>query len=438
MTQEMSMMAITKRSVLFLLAGSLAAAAATAQTTITFRFHDPEAAQMRKAIDEFEKANPDIKVNMQRANFSDGRQQFLREAAVGTGPDVVQIVYVWARPFGAAKALRPVDDLIAKSGDSLGIKGWDDFIARDLAKGPDGQTYAIPYATDTFAILYNKDMLAAAGIKAPPKTWPEMLQASRTIKDKTGKFGFAFPIGSCATPAVWFYLNFYWWSKGLSIVEQGADGRYRLGMNAAQLADGLNYFNTYVKDGLNPQSMSATCSYAAPEFVEGMINGEFALGSVTDAVALRVIRGWEQRNPGKPHPFATTIHPADVKPSTTHFGGRMMAISANSKNVEAAWRLVTFLTKPTPTFTQYLTNYTPSQMEAVRQQKVDRGMEGFKEQLLTARSWGAYATGPLEIPTMWNSLGRAAGTVFVRQKTAEEAAQDYVGQLAADLAKNQK
>ncbi|HYF21465.1 MAG TPA: sugar ABC transporter substrate-binding protein [Ramlibacter sp.] len=430
------MIAKAVRSALVLAVGGLAAALAAAQTTINFRFHDPEAAQMRKALDDFEKANPDIKVNLQRANFSDGRQQYLREAAAGTGPDVVEIVYVWARPFGAAKALRPLDDLVAKGG--LGIKGWDDFIARDLALGPDNKIYAIPYTTDTFALVYNKDLLAAAGVRTPPKTWPELLEASRLIKQKTGKAGFAFPAASCPISSVWFYLNFYWWSKGLNLVEQGPDGRYRVGMNAAQIADGFAYFNNYVRDGLNPQNLQAACSYGGPEFVEGMVNGDIAMGSVHDAVALRIIAGWKERNPGKPSPFATTIHPADTKPSTTHFGGRMVAISPNSKNVDAAWRLVQFLTKPDPTFTRYLTNYTPSQMEAVRTAKVEPGMEGFKEQLLNARSWGPYATGPVDIPVMWNAIGRAAGSVFARQRTPEQAAQDFLAQLNAEMAKNQK
>jgi multiple sugar transport system substrate-binding protein len=55
------------------------ATATQAQTTITFRFNDPEAPQMRAALDEFEKANPDIKVTMQRVSWGDAQQQFLRE-----------------------------------------------------------------------------------------------------------------------------------------------------------------------------------------------------------------------------------------------------------------------------------------------------------------------------------------------------------------------
>ena len=41
-----------------------AGSAAGAQTPISFRFNDPEAAQMRQALDVFEQLNPGIKVDM--------------------------------------------------------------------------------------------------------------------------------------------------------------------------------------------------------------------------------------------------------------------------------------------------------------------------------------------------------------------------------------
>jgi multiple sugar transport system substrate-binding protein len=100
----------------FFAAATMLVSAAHAQTTITFRFNDPEALQMRQALDEFEKANPDIKVTLQRVSWSEAQQQYLREAAVGSAPDVAQFAFGWPRPFSAAGALRPLDDLIAKTG----------------------------------------------------------------------------------------------------------------------------------------------------------------------------------------------------------------------------------------------------------------------------------------------------------------------------------
>jgi ABC-type glycerol-3-phosphate transport system substrate-binding protein len=77
----------------------VAAGVAAADTTVTFRFNDPEAPQMRQALDIFEQQSPGIKVDMQRVTWADAQQQYLREAAVGAAPDVAQLALVWPRSF---------------------------------------------------------------------------------------------------------------------------------------------------------------------------------------------------------------------------------------------------------------------------------------------------------------------------------------------------
>ena len=414
---------------------SLLAASALAQT-ITFRFNDPEAPGMRQALDEFEKMNPGIKVTMQRASWGDAQQQFLREAAVGTAPDVAQLAFVWPRSFGAAGALRPLDDLIKRPG--LGIKGWDDFFARDLAHGPDGKVYGIPFTTDTFAMIWNKDLFAQAGITEFPKDYESLRAASQAIHQKTGKTGWGFPAGSCGTPTIWFALNFYWWSKGPGLIDQGPDGKFRVAMTSAQIQEGLDYYNRYIQEGHNPKSSLSFCLWGAPEIVEGMLSGTMAMATVPDTVAIEINTKWKQRNPDKPTPFATSPHPAGTNGSRTFFGGRMLGISANSKNVEAAWKLIQFLTQPEPTFTKFYTNYTPAQRAALDARAWTPELSGYPEQLKTARSWGAYGTGPVAIPFMWNAVGRAAGSVFIGEKSSAQAAAELHDAISKELAKNQK
>jgi len=414
---------------------ALLGSAALAQT-ITFRFNDPEAPGMRAALDDFEKANPGIKVTMQRASWGDAQQQFLREAAVGTAPDVAQLAFVWPRSFGGAGALRPLDDLIKRPG--LGVKGWDDFFARDLAVGPDSKVYGIPFTTDTFAMIWNRDLFAAAGINEFPKDFESLRAASQAIHQKTGKTGWGFPAGSCGTPTIWFVLNFYWWSKGPGLIDLQPDGKYRVAMTPAEIKDGFDYYNRYLQEGHNPKSSLSFCLWGAPEIVEGMLGGTMAMASVPDTVAIEIITKWQQRNPGKPVPFATSPHPAGPNGSRTFFGGRMLGISANAKNVEAAWKLVQFLTQPDPLFTRHYTNYTPAQRAALDSRAWTPELAGYPEQLKTARSWGAYGTGPVAIPFMWNAVGRAAGSVFIGEKTSAQAAAELHDAISRELAKNQK
>jgi multiple sugar transport system substrate-binding protein len=408
--------------------------AALADTTLTFRFNDPEAPEMRKALDVFEQENPGIKVEMQRVSWGDAQQQFLREAAVGTSPDVAQLAFVWPRSFGAAEAILPLDDLIAKG--KIGLEGWDDFMARDLAYGADGKIYGIPWTTDTFAMLYNTDLLKQAGYDQFPTSWGDLRALSKAIHDKTGKAGWGFAAGSCGTPAIWFYLNYYWWSKGLGLIDKKDDGTFYMNITPEQIADGFDYYNQYLKDGDDPKNMLAVCLWGAPEVVEGMVNGDIGIASVPDTVARQIVKEWQGRHPGEQPPFSSAPHPADVNGSRTHLGGRMLGIGASTEHVEEAWKLIEFLTQPDPTFTRFYTNYTPAQLAALAKSTMPPELKGFPEQLKTARSWGPYGIGPVAIPFMWNATGRAAGSVFIGEKTSAQAAQELYDAIAKELKKN--
>jgi ABC-type glycerol-3-phosphate transport system substrate-binding protein len=81
----------------------VAASAALAQVTITFRYAFPDGDVIRDALVDFEKKNPGIKVNLQRSSFSEARDQLVREAAVGGGPDVAHLAFVWVQGGGSAR-----------------------------------------------------------------------------------------------------------------------------------------------------------------------------------------------------------------------------------------------------------------------------------------------------------------------------------------------
>ena len=414
----------------------LAVGVAGADTTITFRFNDPEAPQMRQALDVFEKENSGIKVEMQRVTWGDAQQQYLREAAVGTAPDVAQLAQVWPRSFAAAGALRPLDDLIAKT--NIGVAGWDQYIARDMQQGPDGKTYGIPFTVDTFAMVYNKDLLKEAGYDEFPKTWKDLRAASLAVYKKTGKTGFDFAAGSCGTPAIWFYLNFYWWSHGWNLIDKKPDGQFFMNITPEQIAEGFDYYNQFLKDGDDPKANLSICLWSAPEIVEDMVSGKAAMASVPDAVAIQIVNSFKQRFPGQPVPFVAALHPSDVSGSKTFYGGRSLAISANSQQVDADWKLIRFLNQPDPTFTKYYTNYVQPQKPVLNYDRMPAEIApGFTAQIKEARTWGPYGLGPVAIPFMWNATGRAAGSVFIGEKTSKEAAQGLYDAIAKELAKNQ-
>jgi multiple sugar transport system substrate-binding protein len=414
------------RALLLALALTALATSASAQVELSFRFNDAEQEEMRAALDVFEKENPGIKVTMERAAWADAREQFLREAAVGEGPDVVHIAQVWTRSMGDAGVFVPLNDLIEEHG--IGA-GWDDFVSADLASQDDGTIHAIPWTIDTFAMVYRKDILEKAGITEFPTTWEGLREASAQIKERTGATGWAFPAGSAATNSIWFFLNFYWWSHGWSLVDRTPDGDYVMGITPKQMAEGFSYYKSYFDEGLNPNSMLAITNWGAQELIEGMVRGDVAIISTPEFVLNQIEAAWEARYPGEASPFASTIHP---KESITFVGGRMLGINANTEHPEEAYKLVQYLIS-WPIFAEYYPQW-PAQTSLV--ERIERGPAhaGYPEQLLKARSWGAYSTGPVDIPTMWNWVGRGAGAVFIGEKTPLEASQEIYDNISAGLA----
>ncbi|HEX2032955.1 MAG TPA: sugar ABC transporter substrate-binding protein [Chloroflexota bacterium] len=118
----------------------------------------------RRIADDFEKANPRIKVEMNAA--TDYLQQLQAELASGSGSDVA---------FTAMGSFR----VLAKQG---GLLALDPFMARDFKRGDyydyaiesgkyKSSYYAFPYDGGTYALAYNKELFDKAQIKYPDDTW---------------------------------------------------------------------------------------------------------------------------------------------------------------------------------------------------------------------------------------------------------------------------
>ena len=406
----------------------LMAGVAMAEIELSFRFNDAEQKEIRAALDVFEKQNPGIKVDLQRIAWTNAREQFLREAAVGEGPDIVHIAQVWTRSMGDSEVFLKLNDLIKKHGVG---QGWDDFISADLASQDDGTIHAIPWTVDTFSMVYRKDILEKAGITQFPTTWDGLRDASAQIKEKTGAIGWAFPAGSAPTNSIWFFLNFYWWSHGWALVDRAADGSYYQNITPEQIAEGFDYYKSYFDKNLNPKSMLGVTNWGAQELIEGMVRGDFSIISTPEFVLSQIEAAWKSRYPDKPNPFASTIHPKD---SVTFVGGRQLGININTKHPEAAYKLVMYLISE-PIFFKYYVGQWPAQKTIIKKIKRGPAHSGYPEQLILARSWGPYSTGPVAIPTMWNWVGRAVGSVFIGEKTSLEAAKDVYNNIKAELEK---
>jgi len=129
-------------------------------------------------IANFEKENPNIKVNLQVVGWDVLVQKVNTLISTKQAPDLLNIDLFSAYVnddllLDASKVISP--ELKAKFYDSM-YKG-DEI---------NGINYAIPLISSVRSLYYNKDIFAQAGITDPPKTWSELRADSKLIKEKTG------------------------------------------------------------------------------------------------------------------------------------------------------------------------------------------------------------------------------------------------------------
>jgi multiple sugar transport system substrate-binding protein len=124
----------------------------------------------------------------------DYMSKLLTELAAGNGPDLFSV------PGASQVADMVAAGYLAPVGAELNAwEGYADFVdvAKQLAISPDGETYVMPMMLGIQQIYYRRDVLEKAGISTEqPKTWAELLERAKEIKEKTGAYGLLFPAGT--------------------------------------------------------------------------------------------------------------------------------------------------------------------------------------------------------------------------------------------------
>lgn len=389
---------------------------------LVFRQFDPpaEAEGLQRAIDTWNTANPDIQVKLETLSGADSMQQFAREANSGSGPDVVQIGFVNVKDLAMPRILTPVDELMESAALEVPLT---DHLALDMTQF-EGKTWALPWTVDTFALAYNPDVLAAAGVDAPPTSWEELRTVSEAIAKATpGTSGFCFPGASGPASGQWFALNYNLWASGGNLItDQG--GTWVPGADAQQFATAIDFFNGFFTSGATARSFIATESINDPQLVQGVANG-------TCAMAMMAPQTFRQARESNPE-LKTAMMPAGDVDGATHLGGRALGVNASSDHPEQAWKFVSWLTgaEAFETIQQF-----PAASTVLEQMEVGDGEEGYQQQLPHSRSFARYISGPVPIPTLQKIVNAEYGSVYSGQKTSAQAGEAIVTQLQTALQK---
>lgn len=272
-------------------------------------------------VNDFEKRNPDIKVNLTDLTWANGHEKIVLAFASRSGPDVLELGSDWVAQFADAGHLADLSNAIVT--DSSKFRGWG--LATYNSK-----VYGWPWILGTRVIFVNRDLLKRAGFDSTfvPVNFTDLKKGVYKI-DSLGKEIYGW--GSNTAEKHRLYKKFlpFFWSFGAKFFSD--DGKYCL--IASDFAiDALKLY----------KELHDSCGYVADQrgiedaFLEGkvgfIISGDWLLKRIE----------LEKRKIN----FGTTLIPGTKFPGKSFLGGEVLCINNASQKKEAAIRFIKFITTP--------------------------------------------------------------------------------------------
>src|SRR5215207_10250736 len=290
-----------------------------------------------KLISQFnEKNKGKYKVIFREGNSDTGERLNKLRTQLQAGGEELDIILgdvIWTAEMAASGWISDLSDRFPESRQQEFLPGSVEAIIYN------GKPYAMPWYTDTGLLYYRKDLLNRSGYHNPPKTWDELKQMTRKVRsDSDVKFGFLFQ-GARYEGGVCDACEFIW-GHGGNVLDPSDPTRVVI--DSPQAIAGLETERSMITDGISPEAVTL---YEEPE-----TEGEFLNG---DAVFLRnwpyvyALIGTSDCPKLKPEQVGVSELPSsDGKPGNGTVGDQPLYISTSSKNPDAAWKFIEFLSAP--------------------------------------------------------------------------------------------
>jgi len=276
----------------------------------------------------------------------------------------------------------------------------------------DGKLYALPLATNTIAIFYNKVLVKQAGITTLPKTWAQF--AADAKKTAHGSdLGFVFSGEAGPGQATWQF-DPWCWSEGGSLTKPDAPG----------CVQALSFLASLVKEGAAPKSV-VNWSQTQPiqEFEAGKAafceNGPWNIPTLETAYPKLKWGVFE---------IPTKVAGQTVIPP---FGGETWAIPKTSPSEEkAAFALLTAMSQNIKLFSVDLAAI-PTQVSLWRQSPWNGAVyQPFLAELRHGRARTFGIKNPANEPQISLDIGNAIEAALIGKVSAAQAMRTAQAQIA--------
>lgn len=146
---------------------------------------------MQALADAYSAQNPGVTVQVQVTSWDEYWTKLEAAAESNQLPDIFWMHTNEILKYADYGMLADVTDLYDDESPDYYTEHFSD-ISLNNVKGSDGRFYGVPKDKDSICLVYNKEMFDQAGLAYPDEswTWDDLTEASRTIHDKTGKYGY--------------------------------------------------------------------------------------------------------------------------------------------------------------------------------------------------------------------------------------------------------
>lgn len=327
----------------------------------------------------YTKANPNVTVEYVHVELGDAAGQIALDGPAGVGPDLFAAPHDKLGELVNSGHVAPTVNPDKVKKQVLGACGQ--------ALTYEGKMYGYPVSAETYALFYNKDLIAEKDV---PKTWEDLEKWTKEFNAANpGKYGFIMNVGDS------YYTILFTTSSGNRLFGPSGTDTTSTNINSDASIKGMEFF----------QSLRSTLDVPAADVTTSMADAAFSSGKA----AMHITGPWNIK------PFvdaginfgvaALPALPGDTKPCASFSGTRAMFVSAYSENVEEASKFAEFLlTDEMQQLRFALTGAMPS-----INTKVDSPyIPGFLEQL-------DYAFPMPSIPQMgsfWEAMGNASKNIW--------------------------
>jgi multiple sugar transport system substrate-binding protein len=319
---------------------------ASGSTTLRLWVSGPEYTDVvNRGVKGFERANPNIRVQVTNLDWSNYQQRIVTGIAGGTPPDVVSFYSTDLAPWASKGILAPVDEY-------LRTDQWQEQALNNARY--DGKLYGFPWGVALRAFYYRNDLVEQAGLSGPPKNWADLRRyaVALTKRDASGhieRSGFWVPTNEAYKTPDTFYA-FLWNNGGDVLSPDGTKATFNSpeGVQAAEMLAGL------LRDDKVDEPGAITSDNE--EYAKGqvaMIMGVFVTGDLATKARQLI-------------PVTKIAVPPYQKEPAVETSGEVVGVTQAAKDKAAAAKLAEWLTAQTPNVvahdevSAYISAYKPA------------------------------------------------------------------------------